>query len=301
MISNPIPWPDGAKCAVAITFDMDADSLVHTARPERAHEFVAATSELRYGPEVAIPRILETWRKMDVKQTFFVPGWCAETHPRAVESMQAAGHEVALHSYIHEASHGQSKDDEAYWLRRAIEALSGVTGAAPRGWRAPMYTFSQYSADLLLAEGFEYDASLMGDDIPYMIETDNGRLVEIPTHWGTDDYPQYAHTPDLDYSVPVKAPRAGIENYRDEFEAHYEHGGLFVGVWHPFLTGRLTRWHHIEKMLLEWREQGDVWFAPMEEIAAHVRACAAAGTFKPRVSRLPFNAAPLALGGPEGG
>ncbi|MYD99854.1 MAG: ribulose phosphate epimerase, partial [Alphaproteobacteria bacterium] len=34
MIRNPIPWPGGARCAVAITFDMDADSLIHIARPE---------------------------------------------------------------------------------------------------------------------------------------------------------------------------------------------------------------------------------------------------------------------------
>jgi len=26
MIANPIPWPDGARCAVAMTWDMDADS-----------------------------------------------------------------------------------------------------------------------------------------------------------------------------------------------------------------------------------------------------------------------------------
>ena len=26
MIANPIPWPDGAHCAVAMTWDMDADS-----------------------------------------------------------------------------------------------------------------------------------------------------------------------------------------------------------------------------------------------------------------------------------
>ena len=31
MIKNPVPWPNGAKCAVSITFDMDADSLIHIA------------------------------------------------------------------------------------------------------------------------------------------------------------------------------------------------------------------------------------------------------------------------------
>ena len=34
MIRNPIPWPDNAKCAVSITFDMDADSLIHISKPD---------------------------------------------------------------------------------------------------------------------------------------------------------------------------------------------------------------------------------------------------------------------------
>ncbi|MEC7050306.1 MAG: ribulose phosphate epimerase, partial [Pseudomonadota bacterium] len=31
MIQNPIPWPNGARCACVISFDMDADSLIHIA------------------------------------------------------------------------------------------------------------------------------------------------------------------------------------------------------------------------------------------------------------------------------
>ena len=26
MIGNPVPWPDGARCAVAFMFDLDAES-----------------------------------------------------------------------------------------------------------------------------------------------------------------------------------------------------------------------------------------------------------------------------------
>jgi peptidoglycan/xylan/chitin deacetylase (PgdA/CDA1 family) len=295
MITNPVPWPNGARCAVAITFDMDADSLVHIAHPARAPDLVAVTSMLRYGPQVAVPRILETYRKMEVRQTFFVPAWCAETHPRAVEAMVASGHEVALHSYIHEQSNDFPRGEEHYWLRRAKEVLTRVTGTQPRGWRAPMYSFSRHSAELLVEEGFTYDASLMGDDVPYLLETPRGRLVELPTHWGADDYPQYAHTPELDYSVPVKAPSEAIRNYREEFEAHYAHGGLWIAVWHPFLTGRLSRWHQIEKFLLEIRERGDVWLAPLAEIADHVLTLEREGRYAPRVDNLPFYAEQVAL------
>jgi hypothetical protein len=36
MIDNPIPWPDGARCAVATTWDMDADSGLNYYHPDRA-------------------------------------------------------------------------------------------------------------------------------------------------------------------------------------------------------------------------------------------------------------------------
>lgn len=293
MIRNRIEWPGGARCAVAVTFDMDADSLVHIAHPARAPSFVSSTSMLRYGPTVAVPRILDTWRRFGVKQTFFVPAWCAETYPEAVEGMVEGGHEVALHSYIHEQSFDFTRDEEHYWLSRSIEIHERLTGSRPRGWRAPMYSFSEHSAELLASEGFLYDSSLMGDDVPYMLETPAGSLVELPAHWGMDDYPQYAHTPELDYSVPVKAPEEAIRNYMNEFEAHYEHGGLWICVWHPFLTGRLARWHHIEKMLESILHRGDVWFAPLEEIARHALKCREDGTFAPRVDRLPFYDKPV--------
>jgi peptidoglycan/xylan/chitin deacetylase (PgdA/CDA1 family) len=301
MIRNPVPWPNGARCAVSITFDMDADSLVHIAHPDRAPTMISTTSMLRYGPQVGVPRIIESWRRLEVRQTFFVPAWCAETYPEAVEAMVAAGHEVALHSYIHELSYDFSREEEHYWLKRSAESLARVSGTRARGWRAPMYSFSRHSAELLAREGFVYDSSLMGDDVPYFLETEAGRLVEMPSHWGSDDYPQYAHTPEIDYAVPVKAPTEAVRNYRDEFEAHYAHGGLWIAIWHPFLTGRLTRWHHIEKFLDEIRARDDVWFAPLGEIADHVIKCADEGRYQPRTDRLPFHEARVPLQRPRAG
>mgnify|MGYP006429323875 CR=1 FL=1 len=294
MIANPPPWPNGARCACAITFDMDADSLVHLAHPKQAPTMISTTSMLRYGPQVAIPRILATYKRLGIRQTFFVPGWCAERYPAAVEAILEAGHEVGHHGYIHEWAYPQDREQEHYWLQRGTEALLRLSGRRPRGWRAPMYSFSRYSADLLAREEFVYDSSLMGDDIPYILESDNGRLVEIPSHWGMDDYPQYAHTPELDYAVPVKAPEEAVRNYWNEFEAVRAHGGLLVAVWHPFLTGRLARWHKIEAMLEAMREAGDVWFAPLEDIAAHIQQMEADGQYRPRVDQLPYYQEPAA-------
>ena len=295
MIANPVPWPNGARCAAAITLDMDADSLVHLAHPEDSISRVSAISMLRYGPEVAVPRVVETYRRFGLRQTFFVPAWCIEQYPRAVEAMLAGGHEVAHHGYIHENPREGTREEQHYWLRRGIEVIERVTGKRPRGWRAPLYNFSEHSADLLIEEGFIYDASLMGDDVPYVLRTERGELIELPSHWGLDDWPPYVHSLDLDYVMQVMAPARAIEGFKAEFEAMWEHGGLWIAVWHPFVSGRLARWKAVEQLIEHMLGRGGVWFAPLEEIAAHVRRCIEDGTYTPRVDHLPYYREPVSV------
>jgi peptidoglycan/xylan/chitin deacetylase (PgdA/CDA1 family) len=99
------------------------------------------------------------------------------------------GHEIAHHGYIHENPREGTREEQHYWLTRGLEVIERVTGKRPRGWRAPLYNFSEHSADLLIEEGFVYDASLMGDDVPYLLRTERGELIELPSHWGLDDWP----------------------------------------------------------------------------------------------------------------
>ena len=300
MIRNPVPWPNGAKCACCITFDMDADSLIHVAHRNDGHSRVSALSMLRYGPEVAIHRITETYKRLGITQTFFVPAWCIENYPQAVEAILEGGNEIAHHSYIHEHPNELPPADEEYWLDRAIDVIVKHTGRKPRGFRAPLYNFSDRTADLLTARGFVYDASLMGDDVPYFLDAENGSLVELPTHWGLDDWPQYVQSIDLDYMMPIRAPSVGFETFRQEFESAYRHGGLWIPVVHPFATGRLARWDVATEFLEGVLERSDVWFAPMEEIAAHVTAVTADGSYSPRRDRLPLYSEPVSPIPPSG-
>ncbi|KAB1069229.1 polysaccharide deacetylase [Methylobacterium planeticum] len=295
MIANPISWPNGARCACSVTFDMDADSLVHLEHPRDSHRRVSTVSTLRYGPTVAVPRIVETYRRLGLKQTFFVPAWCIEQYPEAIETILEGGHEIGHHSYIHENPIDQTREGEAHWLDLGIEIIKRTTGRMPRGWRAPLYNFSDHSLDLLTERGFEYDASLMGDDIPYVIKSrlDGRELIELPTHWGLDDWPQYVQAPDLNYMMPVRSARNGLDLFRDEFEAAYEYGGLWVPVVHPFVTGRLARWHVFSQFLENLVVRGDVWFAPMEEIARHARTEIAKGHYRPRVELIPQYVGPI--------
>ncbi|WP_046178125.1 polysaccharide deacetylase family protein [Domibacillus tundrae] len=288
MIKNPISWPNGAKCAVAITFDMDTDSILHLDHPDTADTKVSTASWLKYD-EVAIPRILDMYKKHDIQQTFFVPAWCIERYPKTVELILKDGHELAHHGYLHEHPNELSAEEELYWLRRGIDVIEKFSGKRPTGWRAPMYNFSKHSVDLLAQEGFLYDSSLMADDIPYLLKgKSSNEIIELPTHWGMDDWPQYTHNPDFGYSMPIASPDRAMEGWIAEFEAAWEYGGMWVSVWHPFTSGRLARCSRIDKMIQYMQEKGGVWFATMEEIALHVKKCVDDGTYNPRTVHLPY-------------
>ena len=89
-------------------------------------------------------------------------------------------HEVAAHGYLHENPRAGGREEQRYWLRRSIEVIEQHTGCRPRGWRAPLYNHSNFSAELLAEEGVLYDASLIGDDVPYVLRTGKGDVVALP-------------------------------------------------------------------------------------------------------------------------
>ncbi len=287
MIKNPVPWPNGARCACAITFDIDTDSILHLEHGERAPTMLSAMSWLKYD-EVAIPRILDLYRQYDIKQTFFYPAWCMERYPHLVEKILEGGHEIAAHGYLHENPNQLTAEVELYWFERQIEVIRSMTGQKPRGWRAPLYNFSKYSADYLMDQGFLYDASLMGDDIPYVLRSKGKSIIELPSQWAMDDWPHYTHSPDMHYMMPIKSPDEAMNVFMSEFEAMYAYQGLWVTVWHPFVSGRLARCDRVGKMIEEMLSRGNVWFATMEEIASHVQSCIENGSWVPRFDDLPY-------------
>ena len=93
--------------------------------------------------------------------------------------------------------------------------------------------------------------------------------------------------------MPVKGPSEGLAPFWEEFDAQYETGGFWIGIWHPFLTGRLARWLQVETWLENILARGDVWFAPLHEIATYVRSQQAIGNL--RVDQLPYYDGPVVV------
>ncbi|WP_084959793.1 polysaccharide deacetylase family protein [Thermoactinospora rubra] len=263
-------WLSGAAAAMVLSFDVDAESCV-LAEGSRYVTHIGALSHQAYGPRVGVPRILDLLAEFGVRATFFVPGRSAEGWPDVVERIAAAGHEIAHHSYAHEKLVLMSRDEERRDFERGLRALERL-GVHPVGHRSPLSSPSVRTAALLAEHGFRYQSTLMDDDRPYLIDTPSGRIAELPPHWLTDDFPQYAFLPDPRLGQAVESPRRALEVWSLELAAMRRYGCLFVLCAHPFLSGRPSRVEALRELIGTAIDYGDVAILTAAEVAERVHA-----------------------------
>jgi polysaccharide deacetylase family protein (PEP-CTERM system associated) len=124
-------------------------------------------------------RLLNLFEHAGVHATFFVLGWVAERFPQLVRQIHRAGHELASHSYGHGLVYDMTPEAFVADLRRARSAIEDAAGVRITGYRAPSFsitTSSLWALDLLVSEGYTYDASI------YPIRHDRYGIPDWPRH-----------------------------------------------------------------------------------------------------------------------
>lgn len=113
--------------------------------------------------DVVVPRILDYLDRHQMKITFFLVGQDAalEKNHQALRSIVDAGHEIANHSFKHEPwLHLYSDKELEEEIANTEEAIAGATGKRPIGFRGPGFSNSERLMDLLIRQGYEYDATM---------------------------------------------------------------------------------------------------------------------------------------------
>jgi len=278
---NPAPatpkmiWPNGAKSAMFIGFDVDAETAWIGNNPSNVDRMVT-TSHGGYDARVGIAKILELMAELDLKGTFFTPGWTALAHPAQCEAMVAGGHEIGHHGYLHKLP-DRTKLDEAFEeIDRGFDALKSALGIRPVGYRAPSgENFPELLAYLKKA-GIRYSSSFRDDILPYRHAGPDGAVgpVEIPVNFAFDDW-NFGMSSRTS-SRPLFGRDPVLQLWKDEFEATHAWGGVTTLVLHPQVSGRPMRWHILRDFLKHVIDKGDVWIATGAEITDHYETLEAA-------------------------
>jgi polysaccharide deacetylase family protein (PEP-CTERM system associated) len=143
-------------------------------------------------------RLLDLFDNHGVKATFFVLGWVAERFPSLVREIAARGHELASHGHGHRLVYEQSPAEFRVDVRLAKAVIEDAGGTRIQGYRAPSFSItakSLWALDVLLDEGYTYDASI------FPIRHDR---------YGIPDAPRHQHEIQRDGGVMFEAPGSTV-------------------------------------------------------------------------------------------
>jgi len=271
---RPAAWKGGARCAVALSFDVDHD----TNELRDGGQSIGRMAWGQFGNRVGVPRILKLLERHGVRATFYVPAVVALLYPDEQRRVIAAGHEIGVHGWIHELNSILPYEAESDLMFRSIDTLEKVSGVRPVGMRTPSWDFSPNTLTIEKEMGLAYDSSLMADEDCYelLLHGEPTGIVELPVEWIRDDA-VYFSMHRFQSLRPYTPPQGVFDIWRRELEAAHADGGIFQLTMHPHVIGYRSRVWIVEELIRHAKALGNVWFATHAEIAAWARDHAADG------------------------
>ncbi|CAN5492412.1 polysaccharide deacetylase [soil metagenome] len=250
-----------------------------------------------FAGEVGTPRLLDLFKKYDMKTTWFIPGHSIETFPRETEMVVEAGHEIGSHGYSHENPIAMTPEQEEEVLVRCMDLIEEFSGKKPVGNVAPWWEASAVSNDLLLKYGYKYDHSLQHRDfVPYyarmgdswtkidyskpasewmkpLVRGEEIDLVKIAGNWYVDDLPPMMFIKTSPATHGFMNPRDIEQLWRDQFDWVYREMdyAIFPMTIHPDVSGRPQVLLMHERLIEYINGHDGVRWVTMEEIADDFR------------------------------
>lgn len=266
---STLRWPNGIRLPIALTFEHQSGEGAPLLPGDRPNYMVGGA--MQYGARTGIWNILELLDKLSVTASFFVCGSTAEKYPDAIRAAHKAGHEIAGMSYSFERVRTASAEREQAMVRKTAKVLDDICGAKIKGWRCPDYRVSAQTLDILAAEGFDWDSSLLNDDLPCLFDCGARRLVELPFTTSTADKTF------IGYPYPMRGGPDGLADvWSSEFDVLYRESAaaprfliLSIQTW---ATGRPAILRVLRRFIERVSAHNDVQFARCGQVAAWAAA-----------------------------
>lgn len=265
MSPSGVAWPEGARTAVLITVNFDAELFWLRLDPS-VIERPKTRSIGEYGGRRGASRVLDVLRASDVRSTWFVSSDIVPQYRRVLERVVEEGHCVAsrgpgLVDFFHAPS-----DVQRLALESSSAVLEELVGAPPDGFRPPGEV-SDEIATLLAETGYRWASITRGDDRPlYLVPVNAERLpiVDVTRSWDLDDTSRFLFNYGPAYpkgQSRIAAYAQVLADWKAEFDAIYELGLSFTLSLEPQAIGTPGRIGLLEELLAHISERPGVWFA----------------------------------------
>ncbi len=226
-----------------------------------------AISWAAYGHKRGIYRILDALKHHAAKASVMTNAIIAERAPAAVKAVADAGHEVLSHSYSMDVIPVLlSLDEQKKNIMRCTQLLERASGKRVRGWLSPRGTSGPDLPPLLAEAEYKWYGDVFDDDLPYVQNFGENKIVAIPFSTDVNDMP---------FMKYGNAPRSMLDSFEENLVIAREDKAapaLIDVTVHAHIFGRPRGAHYFEKIVARAVSAPDVWVATRLEIADFVLA-----------------------------
>ena len=277
---NP-SWPNEAKLAVQFVLNyeeggeyclLNGDShsenyLWEIVGAEKVYDSrnMNIESVYEYGSRAGVWRILELFRKHDIKITIYSVARALEQNHHLVEILKNDGHEIATHGYRWIDYQDYNVKTEREHLLKAIDIQKKITGYRPLG--SYIGRISPNTRRIIAEEGgFIYNSDVYNDDLPYWEYYGDKALLLIPYTLDNNDMKFCT-------AQGFNTGNDFFEYLKSSFNVLYEEGQtspkmMSIGL-HCRIIGRPGRFESLVKFVNYISNFKDIWVTRRIDIAKH--------------------------------
>ena len=277
---KPLKWPNGARLALMITFNLEYWDLVK----DSAESYYAGGPAIlpdplpgnvpdfpnyswrEYGQRVGIWRLIDIFDKAGVPATCTMNAKMGLERRAVIDAINKRGWELVAHNFVQSdllTNYQFEPEKEREIIRETLRVYEQVVGRPAKGWLSSSLRSTTQTADICAELGLIYFNDLMNDDQPYLIQTAHGPIVSVPYTVEMNDF--------MIFLRRGASTSEAVEVFKEQFDVLYAEGAesgrlMSVGL-HPHVIGQPFRVRAVREFIQYVKQFDGVWWATREEIA----------------------------------
>ena len=277
---KPLKWPNGARLALIITFNLEYWDLVKdSAEPYYAGGPAILPDPLpgnvpdfpnyswrEYGQRVGIWRLIDIFDKAGVPATCTMNAKVGLERRAVIDAINQRGWELVAHNFVQSdllTNYQFEPEKEREIIRETLRVYEQVVGRPAKGWLSSSLRSTTQTADICAEFGLIYFNDLMNDDQPYLIQTKHGPIVSVPYTVEMNDF--------MIFLRRGASTSEAVEVFKEQFDVLYAEGAgsgrlMNIGL-HPHVIGQPFRVRAVREFIEYVKRFDGVWWAKREEIA----------------------------------
>lgn len=201
-------WPNDAQLVISISMQFETGGQPESAESPfsgnplpKGNPDMPAQSWFRYGAKEGVYRMLDLWKKHDIKVTSHVVGEAAIKYPEVTKAIANEGHEIAAHGISWSDQWNMTYDQELDFIKRGIDTVEAITGKRGRGYNANWLRRGTNTLKVLQDLDFLYHIDDLSRDEPFITKVRGKNFVVMPytlrnndivniegKHWSPDQH-----------------------------------------------------------------------------------------------------------------